>query len=587
MVPVSLCYLPSLTGQFIRDDHDLIEKNTYIREFQPISSYFKQEDGVIKRMEGAHTGYYRPLSNITYGLDFKIWGLDARGFRTTNVILHLLTCAMLFLVLSKQSGAGWSAVISSLIFGLHPVNTESVSFISARNNILASLFSLASLYFYANGDSKKSVPKRLLSVLCFAIALFSKEFAAVMLPIYFVYDRFVSKERLGLVRQAAKFAPYIAVFVIYLVARTGATEGFLFPEPQESLVMRLLFVPYLVIYNLRLVFFPAALHSFTVKQPASLICPEILIGLLGVAMVGFLLYRFRPNRVAVFAFLCFLMGLIPVLNLIPHSATSLVSMRWIYFPLAFLSMSFPWMLGYLRGTLSKQMMAVTVLMLLSGYSFYLNWHHWHDDLSLYKREVEIFNNTSYAVALAKEYQDRGDSHQSWKYYRLALSNHPQEVSGYTGYASLLIEDNRPGAALALLKKAERLKMTVQERGEFLNNKGMALLGLGENEQAMACLKEAAKTDPMNGEISANLGAAYGKSHQYGEALQVLEKGLEFDPTSIQVIKNLAVTYLKMKDYQKVIETLEKVPGQQRQRDGSIQELLRTAMERLAKSPGAR
>ena len=45
VAPVALCYLPSLTGQFIRDDHDLIEKNTYIREIHPISSYFKQEDG--------------------------------------------------------------------------------------------------------------------------------------------------------------------------------------------------------------------------------------------------------------------------------------------------------------------------------------------------------------------------------------------------------------------------------------------------------------------------------------------------------------------------------------------------------------
>ena len=488
IVPVALCYLPSLTGQFIRDDHDLIEKNTYIREIHPISSYFKQEDGVLKRMGEAHTGYYRPLSNITYSIDFKIWGLDARGFRTTNVILHLLTCATLFFVLSKQFGAGWSAVLSTLIFGLHPVNTESVAFISARNNILASLFSLASLHFYANRDSRRLMLKRLLSVVCFAMGLFSKEFAALMLPIYFLYDRLVLKERVTFVRQAARFVPYIAVLVIYLIARTQATDGFLFPQPQESLLMRLLFVPYLVVYNFRLVFFPAALHAFTVEYPPGMIWPEILLGLAGLAMVGVLLYRSRPDRVVVFACLCFLMGLLPVLNLIPHSATSLVSMRWLYFPLAFLSMSFPWMLGRLRRGVFKHVMALTLITVFFGYSFYLNWRQWQDDLNLYEREVEVFNNTSYAVALAKAYQERGDSHQSWKYYRMALSAHPKEVSGYTGYASLLVEDNRPGAALALLKKASRLKMTVQERGEFLNNKGMALLGIGEYEQAMECFE---------------------------------------------------------------------------------------------------
>ncbi len=168
-----------------------------------------------------------------------------------------------------------------------------------------------------------------------------------------------------------------------------------------------------------------------------------------------------------------------------------------------------------------------------------------------------------------------------------IGAHPKEVSGYTGYASLLVEDNRPGAAVALLKKASRLKMTVQERGEFLNDKGMALLGVGEYEQAMECFEVAAKTDPLNGEIWGNLGAAYGRSRRYTEALKALDKGLEFDPDSIQVRKNLAVTHLKMKNYERVIETLEKIPAQEKQEDGSIQELLRTARERLSKSVDVR
>jgi len=116
---------------------------------------------------------------------------------------------------------------------------------------------------------------------------------------------------------------------------------------------------------------------------------------------------------------------------------------------------------------------------------------------------------------------------------------------------------------------------------------MALFGLGEDEQAVECLQEAVETDPLNGEIWANLGAAHGKSLQYGEALHALEKGLENVPGSIKLIRNLAVTYLKMKDYEKVIETLDRVPALERNRDASIQELLRTAKERLKKSVAAR
>ncbi len=351
--------------------------------------------------------------------------------------------------------------------------------------------------------------------------------------------------------------------------------------------MRLLFAPYLIIYNLRLVFFPIALHSFNVEYPPGMIGIETMLGLLGVALIGVLLYRFRQQKALVFPFLFFLIGLIPVLSIVPHSATSLISMRWIYFPLAFLTLALPNLVNYLSRNVLKYAVMCVVLLALGGYTFYLNKFQWHDDFSLCVREVKTFQNFIYASALAKEYHDRGDADEAREYYLLALNHYPQQIGSYLGYAALLVDESQPKAALALLEKGESLKMTDPERAEFLNNKGMALFGLGEDKEALACLKEAVEADPLNGEISANLGAAYGKSRQYGDALHVLEKGLQNDPGSIQVRKNLAVTYLKMKEYQKVIETLEKVPAQERQRNGSIQALLRTAKERLNKSVAAR
>jgi tetratricopeptide (TPR) repeat protein len=490
IVSVTLCYMPSLSGQFIRDDHDLIAKNTYIRELRPISSYFSQEDGIVGRIGDGHTGYYRPLINMTYALDFKLWGLNPAGFRATNLILHLLSCALLYALLRRHRGNSWAVMASALVFGLHPVNTESVSFVSSRNNILVCLFSLMSFWFYTSRNPKRPSLNQALSVLTFGMAVFSKEFAAVLLPIFFIHDRFVSDKPPRILRQSARLMPFVALLALYFVARASATDGFLFPEPQQGLAMRLLFAPYLLIYNLRLVFFPLALHTFSVEYPVGIITTETALGLLGTAMISALLYRFRHKKFLVFAFLCFTIGMIPVLNVVPHSATSLVSMRWMYFPLAFLTLALPTLVGHLSGNRLKYAAACVTLLALGGYSFYLNKFQWHDDLSLYRREVKTFQNFIYTSALAKEYHDRGNADEAREYYLLALSLYPDKIGSYLGYAVLLVEESRSKAALAWLEKGKSLKMTSQERAEFLNNKGMALFGLGENEQAMECLREA-------------------------------------------------------------------------------------------------
>ncbi len=82
-----LVYLPTFSGDFILDDRPLIQNNPYVKTFHSPFSYFAQEDGVTDELDTGdyHTGYYRPLINLTYSLDYQLWGLNAAGFRVTNL----------------------------------------------------------------------------------------------------------------------------------------------------------------------------------------------------------------------------------------------------------------------------------------------------------------------------------------------------------------------------------------------------------------------------------------------------------------------------------------------------------------------
>ncbi|HJX35112.1 MAG TPA: hypothetical protein VJ373_08050, partial [Desulfatiglandales bacterium] len=149
-VLVVIAYFPTFSGDFILDDNPLIKNNLFIKDLHPVSSYLIQEDGVIDRkdMGDFHTGYYRSLINLTYSIDYKLWGMNASGFRITNLVLHLFCCFILFkliaLILEDQQAGFWI----TLLFALHPVNTESVSWIISRNNIMVTLFILLSFYCY-------------------------------------------------------------------------------------------------------------------------------------------------------------------------------------------------------------------------------------------------------------------------------------------------------------------------------------------------------------------------------------------------------------------------------------------------------
>jgi len=195
---VIFAYWPSLSGNFIFDDLSLIKNNPYIQNLHSLSSYLAQEDGITakERNPHLHTGYYRPLLNFTYFLDFKLWGLNAQGFRLTNVLLHLICSLLIFQMLIYLRIDIIPAFLGSVFFALHPTATETVSMIVCRNNLLATIFCIISFMFYGGSLLNRKWLLHL-SALFFGLGLLSKEIAVMLLPILFLYNRFFAEKKEG------------------------------------------------------------------------------------------------------------------------------------------------------------------------------------------------------------------------------------------------------------------------------------------------------------------------------------------------------------------------------------------------------
>lgn len=528
-------YYPTFRGEFILDDVPFVKNNPFVRDLQPLASYFLQEDGIVGDQEGrAHSGYYRPLTTLSYRMDYLIWGMNSAGFRATNLILHLLTCLLLYLCTSRVLKEGAGPLIAVLLFGLHPVNTEAVAWVSSRNNILVSLFSVASFYFYVRSAEELKTLQGMLSLTFFALALLSKEFAVMLLPIFVVYDRVMERERRPFRDAVWGYLAFFSIFCGYLLFRKLAIHDLL-PVRHSigDLESAFCLAPYLFIENVRLILFPAGLHNFIVRYPETCFGKEGLIGIAGVVLISFLVWKWRKAGIFLFSCLSFALALFPVLNILPTSAHSLISMRWLYFPMCFLSFSAALILGRMAKS-KRSFLSFAAIAALAGYmgfnTFALNKYLWNNQEDFFHREVVVFGNDFYAGDLGRIYHRRGEYKEAEHYYEIAKDRpSPDKTSLWLNYAGLLVETGRPEAALAYLAEAEKLRPGKDSRGILWNNRGAAFFKMKDYQNAARAFEKAVAFAPEERNYWTNLGHAYARCGEHEKAIdayniQVRRKG---------------------------------------------------------------
>ncbi|MCX5826520.1 MAG: hypothetical protein NTV58_00730 [Deltaproteobacteria bacterium] len=520
---VVIAYLPTFTGDFIFDDQTLIRDNPYITQLQSLSSYLSQEDGIADpRDKGIfHTGYYRPLINITYFIDYKLWGMKATGFRTTNLILHLITCFILYELLLHLTGYRQGAFWAALLFALHPVHTESLSMIVSRNNILATLFILVSLYGYLNWWKKESPVLLAVSLIAFVGAVFSKEFGLMALPIFFLCQRLLVKEN-NLRREMESYVPYMIIVGVYLFLRKAVVSApFIIPD---DVGMRLYFVPYLLSYNLKLIFIPYNLHSFSVVYPPSLLSGMALCSFLFVLCLAVLWYFLRKERLLFFSGIAFTLTLLPVLNCVAKVSVSLIAMRWLYLPMSFVALGVAWLLAKTGGDHKRilRIILMAIAVYFTAYSYTLNTHLWHDNKTFLKQEVLHFNNDLYAGDFAEMMLTEKQYREAERYFLLSLEKYPRQVLNYINYGALLIETGRSREALAILERARSLPMIHKDRSSWNNNMGGALTLIGDYDQAHKYFLQSLVMDPQNHLIHRNLAVLLLREGRASDAAQRLK-----------------------------------------------------------------
>lgn len=321
-------FLNTFQNDFVFDDESVVQNNTSITSLSIIPKYFTGEEGFHKVIGK----YYRPIVSATYAIDYALYGLSPKGFHITNVIIHLIASLLLFkifyLLFAKSKYGSLISLVVTLLFVVHPIHTEAVSWVSGRTDSIVTLFFFASfLYYIKFSNSENSNTKFLfLSVVYYFIGLLSKEMIVTMPVIILLYDFVYLKKPLSYFKQNIKtYLLFAGVTIFYFIIRYLALKdvpdrlNYMYFVGKDMSVVLLTMLKTIPVY-FKLLFYPVNLlyHYNGVLPDSNSFDTNVILSLLFViAMIAGVIILYKKESKISFALLFFLVTLTPVMNVIP------------------------------------------------------------------------------------------------------------------------------------------------------------------------------------------------------------------------------------------------------------------------------
>lgn len=445
-------YFNSFGNQMFWDDNDGILNNAYIKNWQYWPKFFTEN---LIAGSGLVSNYWRPMLLTVFSFEWHLWQDNVFGYHLINTLFHIFNAILLFLILKICLKKKWPVLFLALIFLVHPVQTEAVTYVSGLADPLSAFFIFLGIFFYLQFLQKNKKVFYWLSALSYPLALMSKETAIIMPLLIFLFEWLYKRgERFSFAEIIKKYGPFILIAVIYIVLRLTILnfQNTLNLYNQENLftsrldIRILTFLKTLPIY-LGLIFYPISLHmERTIEIPTSLADPLVLGGIAIVLISIFLIVMcFRRRPEISFGLLWFFIGLAPVSNiLVPVSG--LIYEHWLYLPLIGIFIAVYALLEkpIVRYRLEKLLLIVViVLVIFFSWRTILRNAEWRDPITFYKQTLQ-YAPESYRIwnNLGMAYDDNGQYLLAEKAYQTATSIDPDNPIAYHNLGNLYFKLNR-------------------------------------------------------------------------------------------------------------------------------------------------
>ena len=509
-------YSNSLNGPFVFDDLDHITKVSEIR-MTTISSA-----SISKAAFQAHDPN-RPVANVTFALNYYFGQYRTFGYHLLNVFIHIGTALLLFLLLKAmmdlpgvqlpENIRRWVPFAAALIWAVHPLQTQSVSYIVQRMNSMAAFFYLLAFYCYVKARLSHSNTIRVVLffvvLLSALLAVGSKQNSAILPLFIALYECFFFQDiQIAWLRKRLPFLVVVcgffwAAFLVFFRGGNLLLRFINYGGRDFSLWERLLTQFRVIVHYISLLFFPHPSrlnldYDFAISsspwQPVATIFSIIAIIILVV-----LVFRFaRTQRVISFAILWFLGNLLIESSIIP---LEIIFEHRTYLP----SMMVVWMVVLLLARFSNRRIFFIVVglltVILSTWTYQRN-RVWSDDLLLWEDCVaKSPRKARIHYYLGNIYSERHNKEKAIGYFEEAIRLKPYYAFPYFGLGFILEDQFRLEEAVVTYSKAIAISPEWWEPYYYLS---FALAKQRKFAQAIKNCKEALRLNPTSEKIRARL-----------------------------------------------------------------------------------
>lgn len=541
--------------------------------------------------QAAEINMQRPAANISLALNYYIHGYEVPGYHYFNTAIHIAAGIFLFLLLksimslpacgTKTEDAKNIALFATLLWFVHPLATQSVTYIVQRMNSMAAMFYALSLLLYVQGRLRN---KKWAGLLCFSgsllawlLSIGSKEIA-VTLPFFILLVEWYFLQDLSK-NWFKKWSPFVFAVATLLFAAAYLYAGKSFFELNEARALewqfttgeRLLTEFRVVIYYLTLIFLPHPSRLFLdydYPLSHSLVDPATTIFALVAIIVLFVSAILLAKRQRLISF-CMLWYLG---NLVLES--SIINLEIIYEHRTYLPSMFVWplvvALALKIGHQKSVVAALCCIIVLFSFWTYQRNGDYADEVVLWTKNAAKFNNKpriainlgkALAVKgrlaeaktqflrtirldphyprahydLANIYAIEGNTEEAIKHYRLELKNNFDYPKCHYNLAYNLAQTGRYSEAVYHYQQAIRLKSTF---APYHSDLGRALFKVGKKEEAAASFRLALSLQPDFIEALDNLGMTLASLNKLDEAIKVIQHLLELNPADATAHFNL-------------------------------------------------
>ncbi len=500
-------------------------------------------------------GYYQPLNMISLMLDCALDGRadHLRPFHRTSLILHLLNTSLIILILYRLFGNAWAAGLLGLLFGVHPMWTETIAWVGERKTVLAAFFTLLSILCYLRFTPNRAWLFYGLCLLFFVLALMSKP-TCTPLPVALLLLDWWPLRRLNK-RAVLEKIPFLLIAALSAwityesQKRTAETAT---PEAARDWLRILFILGHNIVFYLRNLAWPTGLSShYAFPAPLDLTDPGIRRGTIGtIVLLVALLASLRWTRAAVAGWLFFMAMIFPTMGIIGFTNV-IAADKYAYLPVLGLMLPLTaglvwlWNRATLTGRLVKAATMVSlfaIAALLTGASWsYLK--HWRDTETLFRYMLTLHPNAATLhMHLANELSRQGRDEEAIASNRRAIALNPDIETFYLNLGALLAKRGQLDEAMALYEKALAINPTFAPAH---NNLGNAYLERKDLAKAEYHLSQAVKSRAGYAEAHYNLANVLGIRQNLPAAAAHYEKALEIDPDNAAAHKNAAMVYLRM------------------------------------------